>query len=157
MTVDLYRFEYVSPDAATFGTRVRTPSCRSTTKHMPLKFARISKGILSKATLSALCPSCRFQKVVLSVQHQVNVRAQSQTRAYSQGREFPLPVSKASIYAINAKKEIPTQLQDLHRSLSALENDAISYVNLSQLRLALRGLESKRPVTRIASEYFSRQ
>ena len=141
---------YVNFDSAKFGTKPGTPKCRPTTEHMPLRFAQISKRALSKATFPVICPPCRFQKVSRSVQHGIKERSLPQAQAYSQGPEFQLPVSKASIYAISAKKEIPPQLQDLHSSLSALQNDATSYINLSQLRLALRGLESKRPITRIA-------
>lgn len=45
---------------------------------------------------------------------------------------------------------MPEQNRELHSALSSLEQNAISYVNYSQLTLALRGLESKDPITRIA-------
>ena len=48
--------------------------------------------------------------------------------------------------------EIPYNAGKLHKALSALEQDASTFVDLSQLRLVLRGLESKDPVTRVASK-----
>ncbi|KAL6722327.1 hypothetical protein ACLMJK_001434 [Lecanora helva] len=55
-----------------------------------------------------------------------------------------------SITAVNAKHEIPASLQNLHASLKALGKNAGIYVNTSQLQLALRGLESEDPITRVA-------
>lgn len=52
--------------------------------------------------------------------------------------------------AINAQKDIPPAFKKLHASLSALEHEAAVYVDLSQLKLALRGLESENAVTRVA-------
>lgn len=56
----------------------------------------------------------------------------------------------ASVTAVNAQRDIPLTFRPLHDSLSALEHEAAIYVNLSQLKLALRGLESENAVTRVA-------
>ena len=59
----------------------------------------------------------------------------------------------ASVTAVNAKREILKNAEKLYHAVSALEHDAGTYVDLSQLRLALRGLGSENPVTRVASMY----
>ena len=54
--------------------------------------------------------------------------------------------------AVNAQREIPAAFKELHSSLESLQQDAVIYVNSSQLQLALKGLGSEDPVTRIAGE-----
>ena len=54
--------------------------------------------------------------------------------------------------AVNAQREIPAAFKELHSSLEFLQQDAVIYVNSSQLQLALKGLGSEDPVTRIAGE-----
>ena len=56
----------------------------------------------------------------------------------------------ASVTAVNAQKSIPAEHKELHNALTALEGSAAVYTNLSQLQLALRGLESRDSVTRVA-------
>ena len=56
-----------------------------------------------------------------------------------------------SITAVNAPRSTPLTFRKLDQALIGLEKDAAVYVNTSQLRLALRGLESENPVTRVAS------
>lgn len=56
----------------------------------------------------------------------------------------------ASSTAINATKEIPTRVQELYDRLTTVKDNAASYVSLSRLQLALRGLETENPVVRIA-------
>lgn len=56
----------------------------------------------------------------------------------------------ASSTAINAQKDIPPQLSELHHALESLKRDAANYVNISRLGLALRSLESRRPTIRVA-------
>ncbi|MCJ1224657.1 hypothetical protein MMC12_001302 [Toensbergia leucococca] len=51
---------------------------------------------------------------------------------------------------IGAKKEIPPAFRDLHQALSLLQTRAATYVNLSQLQLALKGLESEDATVRVA-------
>lgn len=97
-----------------------------------------------------ICPVCRHRKALSVKAHTQRVR-QSSVRP----RELSKPrtaSTTASVTAVNAKKEIPFALQELHGSLKALEIEAGVYVNTSQLQLALRGVESENPVTRIAGQ-----
>ncbi|KAL8954359.1 MAG: hypothetical protein Q9183_007170, partial [Haloplaca sp. 2 TL-2023] len=56
----------------------------------------------------------------------------------------------SSVTAVHAKKEVPPAFRGVHDALSTLQRDAAVYANLSQLQLALRGLESENGITRIA-------
>ena len=56
------------------------------------------------------------------------------------------------VTAVNAQKTIPPELKDLYDTLSDLGDSASIYTNASQLQLALRGLESKDSVTRVAGK-----
>ncbi|KAI9779653.1 MAG: hypothetical protein M1816_003458 [Peltula sp. TS41687] len=56
----------------------------------------------------------------------------------------------ASSTAVNATKEIPARAQELYDKLTAVKDSAASYVSLSRLQLALRGLETENPVIRVA-------
>lgn len=58
--------------------------------------------------------------------------------------------STVSVTAVNAERDVPRAFKELHQALDRLKKDALSYVNISKLQLALRGLESTSPVTRIA-------
>ena len=60
--------------------------------------------------------------------------------------------SIAPVTTVNATKTIPEPFRELHHELNALETRAGAYVNLSQLQLALRGLESTEAVIRVAGE-----
>jgi len=52
--------------------------------------------------------------------------------------------------AINLRPNIPPPNKELYDALSALSGAAETYVNLSRLQLALRGLEAQDAVTRVA-------
>lgn len=52
--------------------------------------------------------------------------------------------------AVNATKNIPERYQDLYKALGDVQKNASAQVNLSRLRLALQGLESETPTTRVA-------
>ena len=60
------------------------------------------------------------------------------------------PIS--SVTSINVAKGLPRGRQELHDALTTLKSRAGSYINLSQVELAIRGLESERAVIRIASQ-----
>lgn len=60
----------------------------------------------------------------------------------------------APVSVVNATKHIPPIAQDIYDALNTLEKDASVYTNLSQLQLALRGIESQNAITRIASTYY---
>ena len=97
-----------------------------------------------------ICPVCRYRKALSVKAHTLRVR-----QSPSRPRELSKPrtaSTTASVTAVNAKREIPSAFQDLHTSLKALETEAGVYVNTSQLQLALRGVESENPVTRIAGQ-----
>lgn len=53
--------------------------------------------------------------------------------------------------AVNAQRNIPAEYRELYESLNILGDAASVYVNVSQLKLALRNLETKNSVTRVAS------
>ena len=59
---------------------------------------------------------------------------------------------------VNAQKNIPSEYEELYNRLVELRTVAANQVNLSQVQLALRGLESRDGVTRVAgeSEYIVR-
>lgn len=59
-------------------------------------------------------------------------------------------IAHASSTAINAQKDIPPRLNELHRALEVVKHDAANYINISRLGLALRSLESRRPTIRVA-------
>lgn len=52
--------------------------------------------------------------------------------------------------SINPQKNIPPEYKDLYERLDVFGRTASVYVNISQLRLALKNLETKHGVTRIA-------
>ena len=102
-----------------------------------------------------VCSSCRYKQArAIS-----NGSAQLGTRANRKARGTTLHIrtasTTASVTAVNVRRDIPTKFRILHESLKALESEAAVYINSSQLRLALRGLESENAVTRIAGRFLS--
>ena len=95
-----------------------------------------------------ICASCRHRQAFSTF----NGLAKSRLHPLSQRR--PRYAQKAStiasVTAVDALRDIPPAYQALHESLSALDHEAAVYVNLSQLKLALRGLESENAITRVA-------
>ncbi|KAK5071681.1 hypothetical protein LTR64_004540 [Lithohypha guttulata] len=59
-------------------------------------------------------------------------------------------VSTSSSTAINATRPVPERNRPLHQALAEVKSKASAHVNLSRLQLALQGLETERPVTRVA-------
>lgn len=55
-----------------------------------------------------------------------------------------------STTAINPPLEVASHNQELYQTLDGLKQNAANYVNLSRLQLALRGLETKEAVVRVA-------
>ena len=66
----------------------------------------------------------------------------------SSGRRYASSI--AAVTTINATKTIPSRCKELYEHLGALKHHCTSYVDLSQLELALRGLESEDAVIRVA-------
>ena len=91
--------------------------------------------------ISYICPSCRFHNVASRIRglEQFDRRARRATSTI------------ASVTTVNAKKDIPLAFIELYDALGRLQRDAAVYTNLSQLQLALRGLEAENAVTRVAS------
>jgi len=58
--------------------------------------------------------------------------------------------SVSTVTAVNVTRTIPTRNQRLYEELTVLEKEAATFANLSQLQLALRGLESDDPIIRVA-------
>jgi hypothetical protein len=63
---------------------------------------------------------------------------------------FRFAYAHVSPTAINARPNIPEKNKQLYNALSELSGKAESYVNISRLQLALRGLASADAVTRVA-------
>ncbi len=124
---------------------------------MPLKLPVFGKT-LSSLYLSSqpfVCSTCRYRQArTLS-----NGSARLRTLGNHKPRRTTLGIrtasTTASVTAVNARRDIPPRFQSLYESLKALETEAAVYIDLSQLRLALRGLESENSVTRIAGKSCS--
>lgn len=56
----------------------------------------------------------------------------------------------SSTTAVNATKNVPTRYRDLYGALGEVRKKASAHVNISRLQLALQGLESDTPTTRVA-------
>lgn len=78
-----------------------------------------------------ICPSCRIT---------VPSRKRPRIERYA----------STSTTAINGTRPIPAQNRPLYEALSDVKSTASAYVNISRLQLALQGLESSNPPTRIA-------
>ena len=57
--------------------------------------------------------------------------------------------------AINLRPNIPPRNKELYDALSALSGAAETYVNISRLQLALRGLAAQDAVTRVAGTIYA--
>lgn len=91
-----------------------------------------------------ICPNCRFRNVI----NQLFRPKKSDLRLQRWSCRAASTIT--SVTAVNVKKDIPPAFQNLHDALSRLQREAAVYTNLSQLQLALRGLETENGVTRIA-------
>lgn len=128
---------------------------------MPLSFQPIGEVLIQKVSFPFLRHFYCSRTTSFGVQRQVRVHGEEQPRVSFRWLKYSPQLRRysatSSISSINAQRNVPIKLLDLHTSLSKLQDDAILYVNLSQLRLALRGLESKKPVTRIAGKTLHRE
>lgn len=74
-------------------------------------------------------------------------------------RSTNLRVRSASTHvsptAINLRPHIPPRNKELYDALSALIGAAETYVNISRLQLALRGLAAQDAVTRVAGTVYA--
>ena len=120
---------------------------------MPPKLPLISKAVSlqSLTSLTFVCASCRYSSSRALSSGSSRSRSQGKRRAHeSTILQTRAASTTASVTAVNAKHDIPPRFLNLHESFKALETEAAVYINSSQLRLALRGLESENAVTRIA-------
>ncbi|MCJ1247978.1 hypothetical protein MMC30_005193 [Trapelia coarctata] len=103
-----------------------------------------------------ICPSCRHNRpasTVAAAATTTTTRASTQWSNYSPKHLKPLRRRVASITpvtAVNVPRTIPAANLRLYEELTALEKKAATFVHLSQLQLALRGLESEDPIIRVA-------
>lgn len=106
---------------------------------MPPKTAsgRLFKDIQSLASPN-ICRSCE-------------IKVSRRITAYLRFNQLRTATTFASGTAINAPSTVPPAFQQLHQALEKLKRTAPNYVNFSRLQLAIRGLESATPVTRVAS------
>lgn len=91
-----------------------------------------------------VCPSCCLRNAINPLR-----------KAKRPAHRVPVPAQRrastiASVTAVNAKKDIPHAFHPLYEALAAVQREAAVYSNLSQIQLALRGLESDNAITRIA-------
>ncbi|KAL9025083.1 MAG: hypothetical protein Q9196_006034 [Gyalolechia fulgens] len=93
-----------------------------------------------------ICPSCRARHAF----NRIPTPRKSRLQPYPTTSRAASTVT--SVTAVNAKKDVPPAFRALHDALSRLQQEAAVYTNLSQLQLALRGLESENGVTRIAGK-----
>ncbi len=93
------------------------------------------------------CTACVFWRLSGAQRPWQDARQRSKSRSASRLRRSS---TLASTTAVNATREVPANLRELHEALSELNSKAASYVNLSRLQLALRGLETEDAVIRVA-------
>ena len=119
---------------------------------MPPKLPLISKAVssLSLPSRTFVCASCRYSRSRALSNGPPRLRSQGKRKAQETILHLRAASTTASVTAVNVRRDIPPRFLKLHESLKALETEAAVYIDSSQLRLALRGLESENAVTRIA-------
>ena len=97
-----------------------------------------------------ICSSCKRQRdLTTSAKSNPRVDQCQKLRQYQKPlRRFLSSITPVT--TVNATRTIPELFRELHDELGALETRAGAHVNLSQLQLALRGLESTDAVIRVA-------
>ncbi len=121
---------------------------------MPPRLPLVAKAVssLSLPSRPFICSSCRYKQARALFNGPAGTRTQSNHKARRTTLQIRTASTTASVTAVNVRRDIPPVFRSLHESLKALETEAPVYINLSQLRLALRGLESDNAVTRIAGK-----
>ncbi|KAJ9616223.1 hypothetical protein H2204_013967 [Knufia peltigerae] len=90
------------------------------------------------------CPSCTIWRT-----GRPGLRSGFLRRALSTTRRNSAAIP-TSHTAVNATKNVPARYKPLHEALGEVWKKASAQVNLSRLQLALQGLESETPATRVA-------
>jgi hypothetical protein len=114
----------------------------------------LPRSVSTQTRSAYVCPICRFCRWRTIGPRVINATPILSLGSHVSRRKYSSTVSTT---AIDARKPIPAAFQELHASLSDLEEEASIYINPSQLQLALRGLESENAVTRVAGTIASRQ
>lgn len=101
------------------------------------------------------CPSCTTWRRSLLTQASPLRRLQNDTTATTTSniRHRRRYVTSPSV--VNATKNVPARFKELHSALEGVGEAAATHVNMSRLHLAQRGLESERPVIRVAGMFLS--
>lgn len=122
---------------------------------MSSKLPLVGKAVssLSLSSRPFVCPSCRCKQARAFSNGPARLRSQSNRKA--RGTSLRTASTTASVTAVNFRGDVPPRFTNLHESMKTLETEAAVYINLSQLRLALKGLESENAVTRIAGKSCS--
>ncbi|KAI9858883.1 MAG: hypothetical protein M1824_004048 [Vezdaea acicularis] len=119
---------------------------------MPSRTPIPSPALLRSLRLSLQRPSCAARSVRCFSRTAPRVRLLNGGRAnVHQSLRYSRPASTvASRTAINPTSEVLPERRELFEALGELKGKAANYVNLSRLQLALRGLEARSPVVRVA-------
>ena len=114
---------------------------------MSTKILSIRRAALSPRFSAYVCPSCYYHAAL-----KVPRKCTDQFYRHLPPNRRPASTT-ASVTAVNARKEIPPSFQATYDALDVLQHEAAVYTSLSQVKLALRGLESENGVTRLAGNY----
>ena len=111
----------------------------TTSSQMPPWVASVPRSTILRKTgaIDRLPLALRCRNVVNSHSSFTNLRVRSAS-------------THVSPTAINLRPNIPPRNKELYDALSALSGAAETYVNISRLQLALRGLAAQDAVTRVA-------
>ncbi|BCR94775.1 uncharacterized protein AKAW2_11821A [Aspergillus luchuensis] len=109
--------------------------------------SQIQDSSSSSSSSVFYCPSCSTWRRSLSSRR---TRLQLPQQQHQQQSWASLQRSGIATTSVVHTRHIPPRLKDLHEALNRVKDVAPEQVNLSRLQLALRGLESEKPVVRVA-------
>ncbi|KIX94147.1 uncharacterized protein Z520_10173 [Fonsecaea multimorphosa CBS 102226] len=111
-----------------------------------------SSGLRIEAFLDNFffCPSCTAWRRTKPPRWTAISGSSSKSRNSSRRHASTSASTLISTTAVNAQKPVPPRYRPLYESLLDVRKRASAHVNLSRLQLALQGLESETPVTRVA-------
>ncbi len=116
---------------------------------MPPPLLTPRAAIKTKAAELFFCPSCSIWRLSASRPSFPSPRTPSPQR-----QRHPISLRRsstlASSTAINPPTDIPPRYRALHAALNDIKKVAATYISISRLQLALRSLETRDPVVRIA-------
>ncbi|MCJ1385433.1 hypothetical protein MMC17_008556 [Xylographa soralifera] len=107
----------------------------------------LQPDIISKLYVCSSCLHKRALWTAASRARHANRSPDVYQRSQPLKRHFS---SVTSVTAVNVTRIIPTHSRRLYEELTAFEKETATFANLSQLQLALRGLESDEPTIRVA-------